>query len=91
MTDATATMTAVPATASRKNVRYKSPTVRGRLPVLILFLPPALLLFTVFVILPMGEAAWYSLYRGTATEPRRSSWACAISRCCSTMRPSRGR
>lgn len=83
MTDATATMTAVPATASRKNVRYKSPTVRGRLPVLILFLPPALLLFTVFVILPMGEAAWYSLYR--------SSWACAISRCCSTMRPSRGR
>ncbi|GEC32449.1 ABC transporter permease [Sinorhizobium fredii] len=37
--------------------------MRGRLPVLILFLPPALLLFTVFVILPMGEAAWYSLYR----------------------------
>lgn len=72
MTDATATMTAVPATASRKNVRYKSPTVRGRLPVLILFLPPALLLFTVFVILPMGEAAWYSLYRwngyGTPTQ-----------------------
>lgn len=36
--------------------------VRGTLPVLVLFLPPALLLFTVFVILPMGEAAWYSLY-----------------------------
>jgi raffinose/stachyose/melibiose transport system permease protein len=35
---------------------------QGRLPVLILFLPPALLLFTIFVILPMGEAAWYSLY-----------------------------
>ncbi|PST17289.1 sugar ABC transporter permease [Mesorhizobium plurifarium] len=72
MTDATATMNAVPATASRKNVRYRSPTVRGRLPVLILFLPPALLLFTVFVILPMGEAAWYSLYRwngyGTPTQ-----------------------
>lgn len=30
--------------------------------VLLLFLPPALLLFTVFVALPMGEAAWYSLY-----------------------------
>lgn len=36
--------------------------VRGTLPVLILFLPPALLLFTIFVILPMGEAAWYSFY-----------------------------
>src|SRR6187549_1919277 len=36
--------------------------VRGKWPVLVLFLPPALLLFTVFVILPMGEAAWYSFY-----------------------------
>ena len=35
---------------------------RERLPVLVLFLPPALVLFTLFVILPMGEAAWYSLY-----------------------------
>lgn len=35
---------------------------QGRLPVLVLFLPPAFLLFTIFVILPMGEAAWYSLY-----------------------------
>ena len=55
-----------------KKVRYKSPTARGRLPALIIFLPPALLLFTLFVILPMGEAAWYSLYRwngyGTPTE-----------------------
>jgi len=34
----------------------------GTLPVLVLFLPPALLIFTLFVILPMGEAAWYSLY-----------------------------
>ncbi|WP_377297996.1 carbohydrate ABC transporter permease [Rhizobium sp. SGZ-381] len=54
------------------HVRYKSPTARGRLPALIIFLPPALLLFTLFVILPMGEAAWYSLYRwngyGTPTE-----------------------
>ncbi len=56
----------------QKRGEYKSPTARGRLPVLILFLPPALLLFTLFVILPMGEAAWYSLYRwngyGTPTE-----------------------
>ncbi len=36
--------------------------IQGKLPVLVLFLPPALLLFTLFVILPMGEAAWYSLY-----------------------------
>lgn len=39
---------------------------------LLVFLRPALLLFTLFVILPMGEAAWYSLYRwngyGTPTE-----------------------
>ena len=35
---------------------------RTKLPVLVLFLPPALLLFTLFVILPMGEAAWYSFY-----------------------------
>ncbi len=30
--------------------------------VIIVFLPPALLLFTVFVALPMAEAAWYSFY-----------------------------
>ena len=29
----------------------------------VLMLPPALLLFTVFVVMPVGEAAWYSLYR----------------------------
>jgi raffinose/stachyose/melibiose transport system permease protein len=46
-----------PATARRKSNR-----VRGTWPVLLLFLPPALLLFTVFVILPMGEAAWYSFF-----------------------------
>lgn len=62
MTDTTAGAEAI-APASRAKTRYKSPTARGRLPVLILFLPPALLLFTMFVILPMGEAAWYSLYR----------------------------
>lgn len=31
-------------------------------PVLILFLPPALLLFTVFVVVPIGEAGWYSFF-----------------------------
>jgi raffinose/stachyose/melibiose transport system permease protein len=32
----------------------------GTFTVLALFLPPALLLFTLFVVLPIGEAAWYS-------------------------------
>ena len=47
----------VPQVASRRRGN-----MRGKWPVLVLFLPPALLLFTVFVILPMGEAAWYSFY-----------------------------
>jgi raffinose/stachyose/melibiose transport system permease protein len=34
--------------------------IDGRLPALLLFLPPALLLFTLFVVLPIFEAAWYS-------------------------------
>ena len=50
--------------------RYRAPsrtsgrasTARMKWPVLVLFLPPALLLFTVFVVLPMAEAAWYSFY-----------------------------
>jgi raffinose/stachyose/melibiose transport system permease protein len=32
----------------------------GQLPAIVLFLPPALLLFTIFVVLPIAEAAWYS-------------------------------
>jgi raffinose/stachyose/melibiose transport system permease protein len=34
----------------------------GRLLTAVIFLPPALLLFTIFVVMPMGEAAWYSFY-----------------------------
>src|ERR1700730_8294895 len=34
----------------------------GTLTVLALFLPPALMLFTLFVVLPIGEAAWYSTF-----------------------------
>src|SRR4026209_2638139 len=37
-------------------------SLNGKLAVVLLFLPPALLLFTLFVALPMGEAAWYSVY-----------------------------
>jgi raffinose/stachyose/melibiose transport system permease protein len=36
--------------------------LKSALPVIVLFLPPALLLFTIFVVLPMGEAAWYSFF-----------------------------
>jgi raffinose/stachyose/melibiose transport system permease protein len=57
-------LTAAPPLATRAPAvaRRSKRHVRGTLPVLVLFLPPALLLFTVFVILPMGEAAWYSFY-----------------------------
>jgi len=34
----------------------------GALTAALIFLPPALLLFTIFVILPIGEAAWYGFY-----------------------------
>ena len=63
--------TASPARRARAAQR-KSSVAHDRLTVLLLFLPPALLLFTLFVIMPMGEAAWYSLYKwngyGTPTD-----------------------
>jgi raffinose/stachyose/melibiose transport system permease protein len=34
--------------------------IDSRLATALLFLPPALMLFTLFVVLPIGEAAWYS-------------------------------
>ena len=63
MTNISATTAMRSSTGPKPAVRRKSAAVRGRLPVLLIFLPPALLLFTIFVILPMGEAAWYSLYK----------------------------
>ena len=42
--------------------RRRRSLAHTKLPVLVIFLPPALLLFTVLVILPMGEAAWYSFF-----------------------------
>ncbi|TAT99731.1 carbohydrate ABC transporter permease [Rhizobium ruizarguesonis] len=57
---------------ARKAANSRSSVAHDRLAVLLIFLPPALLLFTLFVIMPMGEAAWYSLYKwngyGTPTE-----------------------
>jgi raffinose/stachyose/melibiose transport system permease protein len=63
MTHISATSPIGAAARKKPAVRRKSAATRGRLPVLLIFLPPALLLFTIFVILPMGEAAWYSLYK----------------------------
>jgi raffinose/stachyose/melibiose transport system permease protein len=64
MTENTASSPAVlaPKATGRTASSSRRISTRGRWPVLLLFLPPALLVFTVFVILPMGEAAWYSLY-----------------------------
>jgi raffinose/stachyose/melibiose transport system permease protein len=36
--------------------------VRDAGPVLVLFLPPALVLFTALVVVPIGEAGWYSFF-----------------------------
>jgi len=36
--------------------------VRGGALTALIFLPPALMLFTVFIILPIGEAAWYGFF-----------------------------
>jgi len=60
----TSSVTAAAPSIARAPVtsRRKRSQIRGKLPVIVLFLPPALLIFTIFVILPMGEAAWYSFY-----------------------------
>jgi raffinose/stachyose/melibiose transport system permease protein len=49
--------------------RRRITQLRNTLPVLVLFLPPGLLLFTIFVMLPMGEAAWYSFYNWNGYGP----------------------
>jgi len=69
MTNISATTAIRPIAGARPATRRKSPAARGRLPVLIFFLPPALLLFTIFVILPMGEAGWYSFYKWSGYGP----------------------
>ena len=63
MSQTTSIASAASAVSRAPNVASnKKRHIRGTLPVIVLFLPPALLLFTLFVILPMGEAAWYSFY-----------------------------
>jgi raffinose/stachyose/melibiose transport system permease protein len=55
-----------------RRLETPGPPIGGRVAVLLLFLPPALLLFTLFVALPMVEAGWYSFFRwngyGSPTE-----------------------
>jgi raffinose/stachyose/melibiose transport system permease protein len=46
-----------------RRLEEPGPPIGGRAAVLLLFLPPALLLFTLFVALPMLEAGWYSFFR----------------------------
>lgn len=54
---------AAPASGWRSGwVRGPSKRVGGTTKVVLLFLPPALLLFTLFVALPMGAAGWYSFF-----------------------------
>lgn len=72
MTNISTTTVTLPAARTRTAGRKQSSVAHDRFLTLLIFMPPALLLFTLFVILPMGEAAWYSLYRwngyGTPTD-----------------------
>jgi raffinose/stachyose/melibiose transport system permease protein len=47
---------------SMRAFTMRRPFDSGKLTAALLFLPPALLLFTLFVVLPIGEAAWYSTF-----------------------------
>lgn len=55
-----ATSVAVITPTPRSRARPRART--GRLAVLVLFLPPALLLFSLFVVVPVIEAGWYSAF-----------------------------
>lgn len=48
------------ATLPTPAARHRRGSDSGKLTAIVLFLPPALLLFTLFVVAPVGEAAWYS-------------------------------
>lgn len=65
MSDTTTQATAptVAGAGAARPLRRRSARGRGTAAVLWLFLPPALLLFTIFVVVPMGEAVWYSVFK----------------------------
>ncbi|MDQ0473325.1 carbohydrate ABC transporter permease [Labrys wisconsinensis] len=55
---------------------HAAPLARSNRITALVFLPPALAVFTVFVIMPVGEAAWYSLYNwdGYGTPSQFVGW-----------------
>lgn len=44
------------------SVRMRRAVTNGRVTAVLILLPPALILFTLFVMLPLGESAWYSFF-----------------------------
>lgn len=44
------------------SVRMRRAVTNGRVSAVLILLPPALILFTLFVMLPLGESAWYSVF-----------------------------
>ena len=42
------------------SARWRRAVSNGRVTAVLILLPPALILFTMFVTLPLGESAWYS-------------------------------
>ena len=44
------------------SARWRRAVSNGRVSAVLILLPPALILFTMFVTLPLGESAWYSLF-----------------------------
>lgn len=56
-------MTAVALSHDRSAVRRRRVSLRTRVAPVVLMLVPALALFTIFVILPMGESGFYSLFK----------------------------
>lgn len=62
-----------PKTAIRRSVWEKARR-DGRLVTAILFLPPALLLFTLFVFMPLLEGAWYSGYKWSGYGAGPTDW-----------------
>ncbi|MCX7342319.1 MAG: sugar ABC transporter permease [Hyphomicrobiales bacterium] len=65
-------MQAVTLASPAPDPRRRSFDASGKLTVALLFLPPAVLLFTIFVMLPIGEAAWYSGYNWNGFGPPRN-------------------
>lgn len=62
-----------PKTTIRRSVWEKARR-DGRLVTAILFLPPALLLFTLFVFMPLLEGAWYSGYKWSGYGAGPTDW-----------------